>query len=77
MKFRVSREGSAELDVTLNLPGVHNVANALAAIAVGTELGVADAAIVAASREFTGVGRRFAQHGELAGAGGRPLHVDR
>ncbi len=42
MKFRVAREGAAELDVTLNLPGLHNVANALAAIAVGTELGVPD-----------------------------------
>ncbi len=66
MRFRVAREKAAELDVTLNLPGVHNVANALAAVAVGTELGVADAAIVAALSEFTGVGRRFASHGDLA-----------
>ncbi|MEP6608821.1 MAG: UDP-N-acetylmuramate--L-alanine ligase [Burkholderiaceae bacterium] len=66
MKFRVAREGAAELDVTLNLPGLHNVANALAAIAVGTELNVADSDIVSALASFTGVGRRFAQHGELA-----------
>ena len=66
MKFRVARERAAQLDLTLNLPGMHNVANALAAVAVGTELGVADAAIVAALREFTGVGRRFASHGDLA-----------
>jgi UDP-N-acetylmuramate--alanine ligase len=68
---------AAELAVTLNLPGVHNVANALAAIAVGTELGVEDSAMVAALTEFTGVGRRFARHGELKRAGGRPFHFDR
>ena len=45
MRFSVLREKSATLDVTLNLPGRHNVLNALAAIAVATELGVADAAI--------------------------------
>jgi len=71
MRFRVAREGAAELDVTLNLPGVHNVANALAAIAVGTQLGVADGPMVAALAEFTGVGRRFAAHENLvAPAGG-------
>ncbi|MBA3253650.1 MAG: UDP-N-acetylmuramate--L-alanine ligase [Burkholderiaceae bacterium] len=71
MRFRVARESAAELDVTLNLPGVHNVANALAAIAVGTELGVPDTPMVAALAEFTGVGRRFAAHENLvAPAGG-------
>ncbi|MDR3299656.1 MAG: UDP-N-acetylmuramate--L-alanine ligase [Candidatus Accumulibacter sp.] len=56
--------------VTLNLPGTHNVLNALAAIAVATELGVSDAAIVKALAEFTGVGRRFQRCGEVALAGG-------
>jgi UDP-N-acetylmuramate--alanine ligase len=77
MKFRVARESVAEFDVTLNLPGMHNVANALAAIAVGTQLGVPDAAMVAALAEFTGVGRRFARHGDLpAPAGGRFTLID-
>jgi UDP-N-acetylmuramate--alanine ligase len=48
----------------------HNVANALAAIAVGTELGVDDAAIVEALGAFTGVGRRFAHHGDLPAPNG-------
>ncbi|SOE47622.1 UDP-N-acetylmuramate--alanine ligase [plant metagenome] len=54
------------LAVRLNLPGRHNVLNALAAIAVGTELGVADEAIAQALEAFHGVGRRFTQVGELA-----------
>ena len=52
--------------VVLNLPGMHNVLNALAAIAVASEVGVADAAIVKALAEFKGVGRRFQRHGEIA-----------
>jgi UDP-N-acetylmuramate--alanine ligase len=70
MRFGVEREGAARLDATLNLPGMHNVANALAAIAVGTELGVPDDAIVEALAGFTGVGRRFARQGELPAASG-------
>ncbi len=65
MRFRVLREGSAPLDVVLSLPGRHNVQNALAAIAVATELGVADAAIARALAEFRGVGRRFQRYGEI------------
>jgi UDP-N-acetylmuramate--alanine ligase len=76
MKFGVTREGSAPLEVTLNLPGMHNVANALAAIAVGTELGVPDTAIVEALEGFTGVGRRFARHGELPAADGHFTLID-
>jgi UDP-N-acetylmuramate--alanine ligase len=61
----------------LNLPGDHNVRNALAAIAVADELGVADDAIVSALAEFNGVGRRFQRWGELpAAAGGRFTLVD-
>lgn len=55
----------SRLPITLNLPGVHYVQNALAAIAVATEVGVADEAIVKALSEFRGVGRRFQRYGEL------------
>jgi len=73
MHFRVTRQNGVQLqplDITLNLPGLHNVHNALAAIAVATELNVADAAIVEALAHFTGVGRRFTRHGEIAVTGG-------
>jgi UDP-N-acetylmuramate--alanine ligase len=77
MSFTVLRDGAAALQVRLNLPGRHNVANALAAIAVGIELDVPDAAIVEALESFTGVGRRFAQHGELpAPSGGTYTLID-
>jgi UDP-N-acetylmuramate--alanine ligase len=69
MHFRVVRAGPAQgpdLTVRLNLPGVHNVQNALAAIAVGMEVGVTDAAIVKALADFKGVGRRFQRYGDLA-----------
>src|SRR3989441_5072161 len=65
MRFRALREGGAVLEITLNLPGRHNVQNALAAIAVATELGVPDAAIRKALAEFRGVGRRFQRYGEV------------
>jgi UDP-N-acetylmuramate--alanine ligase len=55
-----------DLGITLNLAGMHNVLNALAAIAIGLEVGVADGAIVAALAEFQGVGRRFQRYGEVA-----------
>lgn len=70
MRFRVLREGLADLDVTLNHPGMHNVLNALAAIAVATEVGAADAPIIKALAEFDGVGRRFQRHGEVPAQGG-------
>ncbi|HKC45456.1 MAG TPA: UDP-N-acetylmuramate--L-alanine ligase, partial [Burkholderiales bacterium] len=71
MYFRAVREGASRaLEVRLNLPGRHNVQNALAAIAVGTELGVADEAILRALAEFHGVGRRFQRFGDLALPGG-------
>jgi UDP-N-acetylmuramate--alanine ligase len=65
MRFTVQREDQPPLAIDLNLPGRHNVANALAAIAVGSELGVGDSAIFEALAGFTGVGRRFARHGDL------------
>jgi len=70
MRFTALREGRAPLAVTLNLPGAHNVLNALAAIAVGAELGVDDRAILKALAEFRGVGRRFQRCGDVALAGG-------
>ncbi len=70
MHFRVRREGMSELEVVLNQPGLHNVLNALAAIAVATEVGADDAAIVKALAEFHGVGRRFQRYGERPAAGG-------
>ncbi len=65
MRFNVHREGASPFAVTLNLAGQHNVLNALAAIAVATELGVSDAAIQKALAEFKGVGRRFQHYGEV------------
>jgi UDP-N-acetylmuramate--alanine ligase len=65
MSFKVVRAGLPELAVTLNLPGHHNVLNALAAIAVAMEVGAADAAIVKGLAEFRGVGRRFQRYGEI------------
>jgi len=59
-----------DLDITLNLAGLHNVQNALAAIAIGLEIGVTGDAIVAALAEFQGVGRRFQSYGEIPLAGG-------
>ena len=70
MRFNVRREGAASLEVVLNLAGRHNVQNALAAVAVAGELGVADVAIQKALGEFRGVGRRFQRYGEMTLAGG-------
>jgi UDP-N-acetylmuramate--alanine ligase len=69
MRFWLHRSDAparAPLDVLLNLPGLHNVQNALAAIAVADELGVTDEAIVGALADFRGVGRRFQRWGEIA-----------
>jgi UDP-N-acetylmuramate--alanine ligase len=70
MRFTVLRDGLPDLPVRLNLPGEHNVRNALAAVAVALELGLDDAAVVQALAEFKGVGRRFARMGEIALAAG-------
>lgn len=66
MCFTVLREGYEPLTVRLNLPGLHNVRNALAAITIATLVGVSDEAIVEALAHFNGVGRRFTQYGEIA-----------
>jgi len=70
MHFTALREGAAPLEVVLNMPGTHNVQNALAAIAIATELEIGDADIQRALAEFTGVGRRFQRYGEMRVAGG-------
>jgi UDP-N-acetylmuramate--alanine ligase len=68
MKFDCVRvNGSvSRFSATLNLPGLHNVLNALASIAVATEVGVSDADIIKALAEFKGVGRRFQRYGEIS-----------
>jgi UDP-N-acetylmuramate--alanine ligase len=76
MRFRVLREGAAPVDISLNLPGRHNVLNALAAIAVASELGIEDAAIARALAEFRGVARRFQKYGEVALAKGSFTLID-
>jgi UDP-N-acetylmuramate--alanine ligase len=73
MHFTVQRRNGValpDLDIVLNLPGEHNVLNALAAIGVAVELGVDDAAVVQALADFKGVGRRFQRYGEAALADG-------
>jgi len=73
MRFTVQRRNGVrmpDLQVTLNLPGDHNVLNALAAIAVATELELADAAVVKGLAEFNGVGRRFQHYGDQPAASG-------
>jgi len=71
MKFTaVSRRDRKVLDVELNLAGMHNVLNALSAIAIAREIGIDDAHIARALASFTGVGRRFQRYGEVAIAAG-------
>ncbi len=68
--------GSDRHELALNLPGRHNVLNALAAIAIARELGVDYAVIARALRDFQGIGRRFQLHGELEIGAKRVLLVD-
>jgi UDP-N-acetylmuramate--alanine ligase len=75
-RYQVLRQGREPLEVTLNLPGRHNVLNSLAAVAVATELEIADAAIARAFAHFQGIDRRLQQLGEIQWAGGRALVVD-
>ncbi len=65
MEFTVIQKDYAPMAVRLNQPGMHNIQNACAAIAIARELDVADAHIQKALQEFTGVGRRFTRYGEL------------
>lgn len=75
--FKVKRKNhDGELAITLNMPGEHNALNALAAIAVATELEVADEAIQNALAGFEGIGRRFQVYGEQQISSGSVLLVD-
>jgi UDP-N-acetylmuramate--alanine ligase len=68
MHFTVQRRNGVvlpDLEVVLNLPGLHNVLNALSAIAVAVELNIEDTAVQKALAEFRGVGRRFQRYGDL------------
>lgn len=79
MRFTVQRINgvTTEFDVTLNLPGKHYVLNALAAIAIASELNVPDVAMIKALKEFKGVGRRFERYGEVkAPTGGTFTLID-
>ena len=77
MRFIAQMRGQRDLPVELAMPGLHNVRNALAAIAVGRECGVADQAIATALAEFKGVGRRFQRFGDIAlAAGGTYTLID-
>ena len=76
-RFTVKRpETHADLDITLNMPGVHNVLNALATIAVATDEGIDGKAIAAALEKFSGVGRRFQVLDDISIAGGSVMLVD-
>ncbi len=75
--FTVRRWGEhKDLTVTLNMPGWHNMLNAVAAITVATELNVNDAAIIESLGDFKGVGRRFQLNGELTLTEGSVALVD-
>ncbi|KIF81926.1 UDP-N-acetylmuramate--L-alanine ligase [Noviherbaspirillum autotrophicum] len=65
MEFTVLQDGYAPMKVSLNQPGMHNVQNACAAIAIAREIGVADSATQRALSEFNGVGRRFTRYGDI------------
>ena len=74
--FTVLRKNREPLKLTLNIPGEHNVYNALAAITLATDEGVDDDAIVRAVSKFAGVGRRFEQQADVAVDGGNVLLID-
>jgi UDP-N-acetylmuramate--alanine ligase len=76
MHFEIRQAEHPPLAVVLNLPGRHNVLNALAAVAVARELGVDDSAIQHALETFAGIGRRFEVQGEIPVAGGTVLLID-
>lgn len=75
-RFTVLRRGLPSLAIQLNLPGKHNALNALAAIAVATDEGLDDQAIVTALANFEGIARRFEQYGEYPCDGGQVMLID-
>ncbi len=73
----ISAHDKKVMDIVLNLPGLHNVANALSVIAIAREIGVSDEHIVRGLASFAGVGRRFQRYGEIGiAAGGRYTLID-
>lgn len=74
--FVAHRPRAQALNIQLNLPGKHNVQNALAAIAIATEEGVSDQAICQGLAEFAGIGRRFHIHGEYLAPKGHALVIE-
>ncbi|ENV31817.1 UDP-N-acetylmuramate--L-alanine ligase [Acinetobacter gerneri] len=74
--FTVLRKGREPLRLTINLPGMHNILNALAAIGIATDEGVSDEAIARALESFSGVGRRFQVQGQYALGDGDVKLVD-
>ncbi len=74
--FNVLRKDRAPLPVCVNMPGRHNVLNALAVIAIATDEGIDDSAIVDGLSGFQGVGRRFQVYGDLPVEGGSVMLVD-
>lgn len=74
--FTVSRPDKKDISLTLNMPGVHNVLNATAAIAIATDEGLKDKDIVQGLENFQGIGRRFEMHGDLNFSGGNVMLVD-
>src|SRR5690606_28259545 len=74
--FTALRNGRPPLRVAVNMPGVHNVLNALATIAIATDEGIEDEDIVRGLSGFQGVGRRFQVYGELPVEGGSVMLVD-
>ncbi len=74
--FTVLRHGREPLDVSVNMPGNHNVLNALATIAIASDEGISDEAIVQGLSQFQGVGRRFQVYGDLPVEGGSVMLVD-
>ncbi len=75
-RFTVTRPTGGALDVTVNLPGTHNVLNALAAIAVATDLGLEDAPISRALAQFQGIDRRLQHIADIRTAAGTVTVVD-
>jgi UDP-N-acetylmuramate--alanine ligase len=74
--FTVLRRDRQPLDVSVNMPGIHNVLNSLATIAIASDEGISDEAIVAGLSGFQGVGRRFQVYGDLPVQGGSVMLVD-
>ncbi len=72
----VRRDAAGVLDIRLKLPGLHNVLNALAAVAVAGELDIEDEALVTALQQFEGIDRRFQNNGEIQTSRGRVMLVD-